>query len=167
MAGVLLLLFLIVPIVELYVIIQVGQAIGTLPTIALLIAVSVAGAWLVRWEGLGVWRRAQQKLQQGEMPTTALIDGVLILLAGALMLTPGFLTDLIGVLLLLPPSRAVLRGALVRRYRHRLVGRVSRVGGFGGPGGVFVTSRVYDVEDVGDVTPPEWRRQGSGELEGE
>lgn len=160
MAGALLLLFLIVPIVELYAIIQVGQAIGVLPTIALLIAVSVLGSWLVKREGLGVWRRAQQQLQRGEMPANELIDGMLILLAGALMLTPGFVTDIVGVLLLLPPTRAVLRSALVRRYRNRLLAGAT----VGGPTG-FVYTRVYDVQDVGDITPPEWQqRPRGGEL---
>jgi UPF0716 protein FxsA len=152
-AVVLLLLFLIVPIVEIYVIIQVGEAIGALPTIALLILVSVVGSWLVKREGVGVWQRAQAQLQRGEMPANELIDGILILLAGALMLTPGFVTDIVGVLLLLPPSRALLRVALVKRYRNRLLAGAS----FGGPGTSFVYSRVYDVQDVGDVTPPEWR----------
>jgi UPF0716 protein FxsA len=164
MAGVLLLLFLIVPIVELYVIIQVGQAIGALPTLALLVGISIAGAWLVRREGIGVWQRAQGQLQRGEMPTTELIDGVLILVAGALMLTPGFVTDGVGLFLLLPPTRALMRTALVRRYRGRLV---SRVEGYRRPGGVFVRTRVYDVEDVGDATPPQWRTRPAGELEGE
>lgn len=169
MAGLLLLLFLIVPIVELYVVIQVGQAIGALPTIALLVLVSILGTWLVKREGLGVWRQAQQSLQRGEMPATELLDGLLILLAGALMLTPGFVTDIAGIALLVPPSRALMRGVLVRRYRSRLLGGVGGVGGVGttASGTRFAYARVYDVEDVGDVTPPEWRRGArAGELGG-
>jgi UPF0716 protein FxsA len=161
MAGALLLLFLIVPIIELYVIIQVGQSLGVLPTLALLIGVSIAGAVLVRREGLGVWRRAQRQLDQGEIPTSELIDGLLILAAGALMLTPGFLTDAVGLLLLVPPSRALVRGALVRRYRHRLASGASA---YRTSRGGFTFTRVHDVRDVGDVTPPEWRGERRGEL---
>lgn len=153
MIGVLLLLFLLVPVIELYVIVQVGQALGVLPALALLVAISVVGAWLVKREGLGVWRRAQQQMQRGELPTNELIDGVLVLLAGALMLTPGFVTDVAGLLLLLPPTRALARGAALRRSRDRL--RV--MSRFTAPGGAFVTTAVYDVEHVGDVTPPVWR----------
>jgi UPF0716 protein FxsA len=113
------LLFLVVPFVELYVLIQVGQEIGALPTIALLVLVSVVGAWLVKREGIGVLRRAQARVNAGEVPGVELIDGILIMLAGALLLTPGFVTDVAGILLLLPPVRAVLRrsvrGALERR----------------------------------------------------
>jgi UPF0716 protein FxsA len=161
MAGALLLLFLIVPIIELYVIIQVGQWLGVFPTLALLIGVSIAGAMLVRREGLGVWRRAQRQLSQGEIPTNELIDGLLILTAGALMLTPGFLTDTVGLLLLVPPSRVLVRSALVRRYRHRLASGASA---YRSSSGGFTFTRVYDVRDVGDVTPPEWRDERRGEL---
>lgn len=128
------LLFLVVPILELYVIVQVAGGIGVLETIGLLILVSIVGAWLVRREGMGVMRKVQQQLGQGEVPTKQLVDGALILFAGALMLTPGFVTDALGVLLLVPPSRIVVRNVLMRRFR----GRVQRVGPFstihfGGP----------------------------------
>jgi UPF0716 protein FxsA len=165
MAGVLLLLFLIVPIVELYVIIQVGQSIGAGPTLVLLVLLSVAGAWLVKREGLGVWARFRAQLERGALPANELLDGLLILLAGALMLTPGFVTDVVGILLLIPPCRAVARSMLARRYRARL--EAATVGGLGGPGGSFVYGRVYDVEHVGDVTPSRRRdddRPPRGEL---
>jgi UPF0716 protein FxsA len=155
MAGVLLVLFLILPIVELYVIVQVGQSIGVLPTLALLILLSVAGAWLVKREGLGVWVRFRSQVERGALPTNELLDGILILLAGALMLAPGFVTDAVGILLLIPPSRAVVRSLLSRRFRARL--DAATAAGFRGPGGTFVYGRVYDVEHVGDVTPPRWR----------
>lgn len=175
MVGVMLLVFVIVPIVELYVILQVGQLLGVLPTIGLLVAVGVSGAWLVKREGLGVWRRVQRQLERGELPTAEVVDGFLILTAGALMLTPGFITDVVGLVLLVPPGRALVRAALQRRYRHRPVvagGVSASAAGFGGPGVGFVyTSRVVatDVVDVGDVTPPEWRSGGRppGELEAE
>ena len=114
------LLFIVVPIAELYVIIQVGQAIGVLDTLALLILISVVGAWLAKRDGLGVLRRIQRALEAGRVPGTELIDGFLILLAGALMLTPGFITDIIAILLLLPPCRAVVRRQLRRVFARRI-----------------------------------------------
>jgi UPF0716 protein FxsA len=123
----LVLLFIIVPIAELYVIIQVGQTIGVLETIGLLILVSVLGAWLAKREGLGVLRRVRQQLDAGRVPAVEVIDGFLVLLAGALLLTPGFLTDIVAIFLLIPPVRAAAR-ALVRR---RLLGKVTLIRGPG------------------------------------
>lgn len=121
MLGPLFLLFLVLPFLELYVIIQVGRGLGALNTIAVLLVISAVGAWLVKREGLGVLRRARERAAQGAVPGRELVDGVLILLAGALLLTPGFITDAVGIVLLLPPARAALRGvagrALVRRRR--------------------------------------------------
>ena len=119
MVAILILVFLVVPFVELFVIIQVGQAIGVLNTIGVLIAVSVVGAWLVKREGLAVLRRAQARVDQGAVPGRELVDGVLILFAGALLMTPGFVTDLVGILLLLPPVRAGLRAGVVEALRRR------------------------------------------------
>lgn len=120
MFPLLLVAFLVLPIVELVVILQVGQSLGVIPTIALLIAVSVGGAWLVKREGMGVWRRFQQQVHAGVVPGKELADGVLILFAGALLLTPGFVTDLLGILLLLPPTRAAIRGVALRRFAGRI-----------------------------------------------
>lgn len=111
--------FLVVPLVELAVIIQVGQALGVVDTILLLILVSALGAWLVKREGMGVWRRFQQQVAAGALPGNEIVDGVLILFAGALLLTPGFVTDLVGLLLLFPPFRATFRAALRRRFEGR------------------------------------------------
>jgi UPF0716 protein FxsA len=113
------LLFLVVPFVELYVLIQVGQAIGALPTFAILVLDSLVGAWLVKREGLAVLRRAQQQVQRGVVPGTELVDGVLILFAGALMLTPGFITDVLATLLLIPPVRVVVRRLLATQLARR------------------------------------------------
>ena len=96
----LLLLFIIIPIAELYIIIQVAQTTGVFNSIILLFLVSLIGAWLVKAEGLGVLKKIRIQLAKGEMPSKELVDGGLILLAGALMLTPGFLTDAFGLLLL-------------------------------------------------------------------
>ncbi len=119
MLPVLLLIFVVVPIVELYVIIQVGQALGVLNTIVLLLLVSVVGSWLVKREGLAVWRRFQEQVQAGVAPGREIADGVMILIAGALLISPGFATDIFGVLLLLPPVRAAVRAGLARRARNR------------------------------------------------
>jgi len=109
-----------VPLIELYVIIQVGQEIGALATIALLIVISVVGAWLAKREGLGVIRRIKEQVNAGKVPGADLVDAFLILLAGALLLTPGFVTDVLAVALLLPPIRALVR----RTARRRFTGRV-------------------------------------------
>ena len=119
MFAVLALLFLVVPFVELFVIIQVGQSLGVVPTIVLLIAISVAGAAMVKREGLATLRRARASLDAGRVPGRELVDGVLILFAGALLLTPGFFTDLLGILLLIPPVRAALRAAALRYLERR------------------------------------------------
>ena len=123
MLGVLALLFLVVPFLELFVIVQVGQSIGVVNTLGALVLVSVTGAWLVRREGLGLLRRARLQMNQGRVPAAEVIDGVLVIVAGALLLTPGFLTDLLGLLLLLPPVRASMRHLAARRLSQRVVVR--------------------------------------------
>lgn len=119
MFAVLVVVFLAVPIAELAVIIWVGGEIGALNTIAVLLAVSFAGAWLVKREGLGVIRRFRRQLDDGKIPGRELADGVLIMLAGALLLTPGFITDLCGILLLLPPVRTAVRAVALRKVAVR------------------------------------------------
>jgi UPF0716 protein FxsA len=116
--AVLALLFILIPLAEIWVIVQVGQAIGVLNTFGLLILSGIIGGWLMKREGLAVWRRAQASVERGQVPTKELIDGVLILAGGALMVAPGFITDIVGMLLLLPPVRAAIR-ALVRRRMVR------------------------------------------------
>lgn len=113
-------LFIVIPLVEIAVIIQVGDWLGIVNTIGLLILVSVAGAWLVKRQGLGVLRRIGEQRQAGQVPAAAVFDGALILVAGALLLFPGFVTDVFGLLLLLPPVRAGVRAFLRRRYTRRL-----------------------------------------------
>jgi UPF0716 protein FxsA len=131
--------FIVVPIAELYVLLQIGQAIGVLPTIALLILDSVLGSWLMRSQGRAAWLRFNRALAEGRVPGREVIDGVLIIFGGALLLTPGFLTDILGLVLLLPPTRAVVRQVLVRRFGGRLVanattGAQTRVGRMFGDG---------------------------------
>lgn len=129
MAVGLVIVFLVVPLVELYVLIQVGSAIGALNTIALLVLMGVAGGWLMKREGLAVVRRVQSQLRSGRMPAADVADGFLILFGGALMLTPGFLSDILGLALLIPPVRALVRAGLARRLFVRVVDRHR-----GGPG---------------------------------
>ena len=114
MALLLILLFVVVPIAEIYVIIQVGQAIGALWTILLLIADSIIGARLLSWQGRRAWLRFQEALAGGRVPHREVMDGVLIIVGGAFLLTPGFITDVIGLALLIPPSRTVVRRVLTR-----------------------------------------------------
>ena len=121
----LLLLFILVPIAEIYVIIQVGQEIGALWTVIILIADSIIGARLLSWQGRAAWRAFQEALAAGRMPHQEILDGVLIVLGGAFLLTPGFITDVFGLLLLLPPSRALIRRTVVASIRRR--GAVTRV----------------------------------------
>ena len=113
------LVFIVVPLAELYVIIQIGQLIGVLPTIALLLLDSILGAMLMRSQGRAVWRRFTEALQAGRPPAREVLDGALVLIGGAFLLTPGFLSDVLGALLLLPPSRALARRVLTRRFQHR------------------------------------------------
>jgi UPF0716 protein FxsA len=132
MLPLLVLLFIVVPIAELFVIIQVGEAIGVLPTIALLILDSVLGSILMRSQGRAAWRRFNAAVAEGRIPHREVLDGALVIFGGALLLTPGFLSDILGVLLLLPPTRALARAIVARRVLPRLV--VSGFGGAGGPG---------------------------------
>lgn len=111
------LLFLLVPIAEIYVIAKVAGGIGVPETILLLVVISVVGAWLTKAAGLGVLRRLQRTVRDGRVPSAELVDGALVLLAGALLLTPGFLSDCLAVLLLVPPTRSLARGAVLRRIR--------------------------------------------------
>ena len=118
----LLLLFTLVPLVELYLLVKVGQHIGVGATVAIVIGTGVAGAWLTRLQGLRVVRELRQRIEAGEMPTGPLIDGLLILVAGAVLLTPGLITDACGFLLLTPRFRAVVRRVISDALRSRFRG---------------------------------------------
>jgi UPF0716 protein FxsA len=120
MALLLILLFIVLPIAELYVIIQVGGAIGVLPTLGLLILDSILGAWLWRSQGRQAWARFNQALAEGRAPARETFDGAMVILGGALLLTPGFITDIFGVILLLPPTRAMVRGTLTGFAKRRV-----------------------------------------------
>lgn len=118
----LLVAFVVVPLVEIFVLIQVGQVIGPWWTILLLIADSILGTWLIRREGGRAWAALRSAINSGQMPARELADGALILIGGTLMLTPGFVTDLLGILLILPFTRPVARRALTGVVTRRLMG---------------------------------------------
>ena len=168
MPLVLLILFIVLPILELYVIIQVGGAIGVGPTLAILLIDGILGAALARSQGRTAWRRFNEATAAGRIPATEVFDGAAIIVGGAFLLAPGFITDAIGLSLLIPPSRAL--------YRKFLVGTAKRVGplrpimfvygrrGPAGPGPASPTPRReprgYDVEGSAREIPEE-----HGELE--
>ncbi|MCC5953475.1 MAG: FxsA family protein [Acidimicrobiia bacterium] len=154
MAVLLLVAFVVVPLLELYVIVQVSHGLGVLPTLALLLLISVAGSLLVKREGVGLFRRFQAEVGQGRVPTDEIVEGVLVLGAGALLLTPGFVTDGVGFLLLLPPTRAGLRRLVVSRVQRR-ASTVVGAAQMGARGGTWVwatTTRRRSPTDVGTAS---------------
>jgi UPF0716 protein FxsA len=112
-------LFIVLPLAELWLIVQVAGQIGALQTLLAMIVITVAGGWLVKREGVGVWARLRSALERGQLPPTEMIDGFLLLLAGLLLLVPGFITDIAAALLVVPPSRAVVRRMVMGWIRRR------------------------------------------------
>jgi UPF0716 protein FxsA len=155
-------LFILLPIAEIYVIIQVGQAIGILPTLALLILDGFVGAALARSQGRTAWERFNRALAEGRVPARETFDGAMIIFGGALLLTPGFITDVVGFCLLIPPTRALVRGLVARLARRRVAfaWRVSapppRAGRGYGPGAPPPRpSNGYDYEgSAQEITDP-------------
>jgi UPF0716 protein FxsA len=117
----LILIFIVVPLAELYLIYLVGDAIGIVPTLAILVLDSLLGSWLLKSQGRAVWRRFNEAVQAGRMPHREVIDGVLVIFGGAFLITPGFITDVVGLLLLLPPTRSTFRRLVVARLGGRVV----------------------------------------------
>jgi UPF0716 protein FxsA len=120
LALLLLILFIALPIAEIYVIVQVGQAIGILPTLAILLLDGFVGAALARSQGQTAWARFNRAFSEGRVPARETFDGAMIILGGALLLAPGFITDVVGFGLLIPPTRALLRGGVARLARRRV-----------------------------------------------
>jgi UPF0716 protein FxsA len=150
----LVLLFIVVPIAELAVVIQVGQQIGVLWTVALLVVDSIIGSLLMRSQGRTAWRRFNETLAAGKVPAREVLDGSLVVFGGLLLLTPGFITDFLGVLLLIPPTRAVVRAVLARRLTDRMVASMTAPRPRGDD---VVEGTAVDIE--GDrLTPPGDRR---------
>ena len=139
--AILIALFIVVPIVELYMIIQIGGLIGVVPTIALLLADALLGSLLLRHQGRGAWRRFNLALAEHRFPGREVADGLLIAIGGTLLLTPGFVTDIVGLIFLIPPTRAIIR-RLMRGY----VGRRFIVVGAPGPGSPGPARRSYDFD---------------------
>ena len=135
--------FILMPLLELYVLVQVGRVIGAGWTIALLLVSGFLGTWLIRHEGGRAWRALRDAIANGRMPATEIADGALILLGGALMLAPGFVTDALGVLLILPVTRPLFRGLLSGVVARRITTvDVTRPGR--GPEGPVVRGEVVD-----------------------
>ena len=145
-ALVLLLVFIVVPLAELYVLIQVGQLIGLLPTLAILLLDSIVGSLLLRSQGRVAWRRFNEAVAQRRVPAREVLDGVLVIFGGAFLITPGFITDIFGLLLLIPPTRALARRLVVAAAGKRVIGGV--VGGSAPRPG-----REYDVEGSATEQP--------------
>lgn len=141
------LLFLLWPIAEIIVVVLVAHAIGVVYTVLLLIAGWPLGMWALRSQGGAAWRRLTVAVMEGRPPAREVLDGALVLAGGVLLLVPGFLTDVIGICLLLPPTRALLRIAPLRAVQDRLVVRAARA-----------TSRPYDVDSTArDIDQPQIR----------
>ena len=138
--------FIVVPLLELYVIIQIGGSIGIVPTLFLLLVDSILGALLLRSQGRSAWVALNRALAESRVPAKEVLDGVLIIFGGALLLTPGFLTDIVGLLLLIPPTRATVRGFL-RRF---VVGRFTA-----GPRATMWTYGRVQGEGPGPESPRE------------
>jgi UPF0716 protein FxsA len=145
--GRLLLLFIALPAIELGLLIEIGQRMGTLETLALIVVTGVVGAAMARNQGLRVLARVQQQLGRGEMPGDSLVDGLMILIASALLVTPGVLTDAFGFLCLIPAFRSIVKRDLVRRFERAVLENRVRVESLGfQPGGYREPPR--------DITPP-------------
>src|SRR3954453_20845326 len=140
-------LFIVVPIAELALLIQVGQVIGVWWTNLLLVVDALIGSWLLRTQSRAAWRRFNEALAGDRVPHREVVDGVLVIFGGVLLLTPGFITDIFGVLFLLPPTRVLVGGLLVRRGALKLMGSM--------PGTASPNGRPQDIEGSAvDIDPP-------------
>ena len=148
----LLALFILVPCIEMVLLFTIGSRIGAVNTVAVILLTGFVGAWLARQQGWAAWVRIHEAMRQGRLPTREIVDGVLILAAGLLLLTPGFLTDAVGFALLIPFCRAAIRGALTGYFRGKvrttvvMGGREGKPADDGGPAEPAGDSRIIDVE---------------------
>lgn len=157
MLVVLFIVFVVVPLLELYVIIQVGQEIGALPTIVLLVAAAILGSALLRLQGRAAWRRFNVAVREGRVPTNEVLDGVLVVLGGAFLLAPGFLSDVVGILLLLPPTRAIVRRLALANVAARMAASATSwgLGRATGAAQRRREGRDYDVDGTASEKPQE------------
>jgi UPF0716 protein FxsA len=145
-----LLLLILWPIAEVFVAIKVAEAIGVLLTVLALIVSWPVGMWLLRTEGRAAWRRLGEAVAAGRPPAREVIDGALVLVGGVLFIVPGFITDALGLALLLPPTRALARGGIARNFQSRVVVAATR---FSRP-----PASSYDVDSTAsDIDPPKLR----------
>jgi UPF0716 protein FxsA len=150
-----LLALVLIPLLEIYFLLQVRDVIGIEWTVLLLIAISIFGAWLVKREGRATWTRLRAAMARGQVPTKEAADGAMILFGGALMLTPGFITDIFGLLLILPPTRVAMKGTFRKLIGGLIMTRAGAVGRAGR--GIYAAKvvssrrRPHDGEDA--VTP--------------
>jgi len=150
-------LLIVAPIVEIFVLIQTGHAIGGWNTLGLVILVAVVGVWLIKREGIKVWRRFGEQVRAGQVPSKEIADGVLLLIAGALFIAPGFISDFVALLILFPPTRAL--------FRKRLLKRTSFGGGFGGGRIIRATYRGPMPDPHGSNITDTTATETRGELE--
>jgi UPF0716 protein FxsA len=158
-------LLIVIPIVELYLFIQVSNAIGFLNALGLVILISLIGMWLVKRAGTKVWARFNEQLAVQNTPSKEVADGVCLLGAGLLLVVPGFLTDALGLLLLLPPIRSVVAGALVRRYSGRSNFRVIKATYGPAESSGAAGGTVIDTEGVERPPQPPGPSAAPGELD--
>ena len=144
----LILLFVVAPLLELAVFVQVAHWIGYLDSILLLLLISAGGVLIVRYQGIGVYRKVRAQLRAGVVPAAELVDGLVILVAGVLLILPGFVSSVIGLLLLLPPVRSFVRALVRRRFSVRVANRVVKVVNTRGQSGATVRT------DGPEVLPP-------------
>ncbi len=165
MFGRLFLLFLLIPLVDLTLLVTVGQQIGLWPTVGIVVATAAVGSWLAKREGFAAWQRVRTKLSTGTLPGAELVDGIVILISGVLLLTPGFLTDLAGIVGLIPPVRRAARRKLMASIERSVMeGRIRVVHGVPGqrfsepapfdPYGLPPEPTVEDAEIVDDGMDP-------------
>ena len=154
----LLLLFTVVPILELALLIRIGRAIHVGPTVALVILTGVVGAALARHQGLRVLARIHEHLARGTMPATEMVEGLMILLAAAVLITPGVITDCFGLVLLIPPARAFVRKAAIAYFKKRLVIVEPPPDAASPAGNDFIDVEARDATDATSEGPTNERR---------
>ncbi|MBJ7458191.1 MAG: FxsA family protein [Thermoleophilaceae bacterium] len=147
-------LFIAVPVIELWLILQVGELIGVMPTILLLLLDSLLGAWLVKSQGGAVWRNFRMTVDAGKIPANEAVDGFLVIMGGTLLLVPGFMSDIVGILLIAPPSRAFLRNRVIKI-------------GLGRSRAVFMGGFVADDTGVRDFAHSDQPRRRTSSTQGE
>ena len=157
-----LLIFIAVPIIEIAAFIKIGDIIGLWPTIACIILTAIVGTFVLRQQGLSVLRKAQDSLQNNQVPLDSVIHGAFLLISGALLLTPGFFTDAVGFILLVPPARTVLAHFLWQRMKDKVHIYNTETGpGRPGAGGGGTRGPIIEGEAV-EVEPEEPPKPGSG-----